>query len=160
MQHKQNEQEMCVYSLQCVYRMSPRDQRTSVDHSINAIQSIQPIQSIQSIQSTHSIHSIHSIQSILSSHLSGPFIPVQHKQDGSGGRTDSARHHCIGINDEGLGEACIPGMDVMVCFANFNQNYEDAIMVSKGAAERGMFQSRVVLRLVLTRIGIKGMTMC
>ena len=42
-------------------------------------------------------------------------------------------------------------MDVMVGFANLNQNYENAIIVSKGAAERGMFQSRVVLRLVLTR---------
>ncbi|KAI1747742.1 hypothetical protein F4782DRAFT_551818 [Xylaria castorea] len=33
----------------------------------------------------------------------------------------------------------LPGEDLMVCFANFNDNYEDSIIFSKGAASRGLF---------------------
>lgn len=35
----------------------------------------------------------------------------------------------------------IPGMELTVCVANFNDNYEDSFMVSRSLADRGCFMT-------------------
>lgn len=35
----------------------------------------------------------------------------------------------------------VPGLDLTVCIANFNDNYEDCFMVSRSAADRGCFMT-------------------
>lgn len=35
--------------------------------------------------------------------------------------------------------ASMPGEEVTICYANFNESYEDCIMVNRSSAQRGLF---------------------
>lgn len=87
------------------------------------------ISSVQSVQAVASPYGA-GTSSVSATHLSKPLVSTPF--------LESIMHDTIS------GDACnladlIPGEDLVVCFANFNDTNEDSIMMSEGSVQRGLF---------------------